>query len=135
MPRPSTSFARCLASSLAYLTYSSRHRTRASVEVIEAAVVADLEVHRLNYPAHERAVRFAGRIKNPDPSAAKVGVEVLALERSEGSSRRRGVVEGTTSDRAARGFGGAVVPLGEVGVFVVLQGGVRRSDKAFVVGW
>jgi hypothetical protein len=41
-PRPSTSFARCPASSLAYLTHGSRHRTRASVEAIEAAVVTDL---------------------------------------------------------------------------------------------
>src|SRR5829696_6810488 len=107
------------SSSLAYLTHGTRHRTRASVEVIEAAVVTDLEVHWVDYPARERAVRSAGRIKNPDPSAAIVGVEVLALVRSEGSSSRRGVVEGTTGDRAARGVYVAVVPVEEVGVFVV----------------
>src|SRR5215203_5928578 len=87
--------ARSLASRLAYLTHGRRHRARASVEILEAAVVAHLEVHRVDYPAGERAVRFAGRIENPDPSAAIVRVEILALVRSEGTGGRRGVVEGT----------------------------------------
>src|SRR5829696_7241764 len=135
-PRPSTSFSRCLASGLAYLTHGRRHRTRASVEVIEAAVVARLEVHWFDYSASERAVRFAGRIENPDPAAAIVRVEVLALVRSEGTGGRRGVVEGTTGDRAARGRGGGVdagMRVGEQGVLVVLKAG-RRGGEALIIG-
>jgi hypothetical protein len=136
VPRASKSFARSLASRLAYLTHGGRHRTRASVEVIEAAVVCDLEVNWVDYPAGVRAVRSVGRIENPDPSAAIVRVEVLALVRSEGIGGRGGVVEGTTGDRAARGGGGGVnawMRVGEQGVLVVLKAG-RRGGEALIIG-